>query len=269
MTKIVRDDTQQKEAEEEREALLEALQRERAELERLNETLEERIAERTRQVRELASTLTMAEQAERRRVSRILHDDLQQQLYGIGLKMAFVRRAVEAARREEALAHLDEAERWIGQGVRATRNLTADLSPPILQNEGLADALRWLRSRMKELHELDVDVQAEKAFRTPEEDMRVLLFQIVRELLFNVAKHAGTKRATVELRDVDNHVEIVVADDGDGFDVEAAEARAAGEEQFGLFSVRERLGLFGGQMEIDSKPGAGTRVRIHMPLRLA
>ena len=68
---------------------------------------------------------------------------------------------------------------------------------------------------------------------------------------------------------MDNHVEIVVTDDGDGFDVEAAEARAAGEEPFGLFSVRERLGLFGGQKEIDSRPGAGTRVRIHMPLRLA
>ena len=95
----------------------------------------------------------------------------------------------------------------------------------------------------------------------------MLLFQILRELLFNVVKHAGTNRVTIELRDVDDHLAIRVIDRGEGFDVEAAAARAEQDGGFGLFSVRERLSLIGGRMEIDSAPGAGTRITVHAPVK--
>ena len=268
LTKIIRDDTQQKITEEQREELLEALEQEQEELRSLNETLEERVEERTRQVRMLASTLTMAEQEERRRISQILHDDLQQHLYGVQLKLTFTEGAIESERVEEALAHLKEINNWLSQGIDITRNLTVDLSPPILQNEGLTETLRWLQSQMKELHGLEVEIQAEKAFRTPDEDMRVLLFQIVRELLFNVVKHANTRKATVAIEDCDSHVRIVVVDEGEGFDVAAAEAEGARDAGFGLFSVRERLSLFGGDLDVDSAPGKGTTVVITIPLEL-
>lgn len=155
-------------------------------LQALNETLEERVEERTRQVRELASMLTMAEQ-ERRRISQTLHDDLQQQLYGVQLKLSFAQQHAGASHEGRMREGLAEAEAWIRQSIELTRSLTVDLSPPILKSEGLADTLAWLQSQMKELHGLEVEIKAEKPFRTPEEDMRVLLFQITRELLFNVA----------------------------------------------------------------------------------
>ncbi len=238
-------------------------------IEKQEERIEERIEERTRQVRELATRLTMAEQEERRRISQVLHDDLQQWLYGIQLKMKSAQRNAEAGRRDSLLKDFAEADDWLMQAVDLTRRLTVDLSPPILKTEGVADTLRWLVGHMEELHGLKVDLRAEDPLRTPEHDMRLLLFQIVRELLFNVVKHAGTRRAIVEARDVNHHLQICVTDDGEGFDVETAEAtEAADQDGFGLFSVRERLNLFGGNMQIESAPGAGTRVTVDAPLRL-
>lgn len=242
--------------------------RARAQLEAYNEKLEERVRARTEQVRRLASRLTMAEQQERRRVSQILHDDLQQLLYGIQLKMSFIRRAVWSGEQEQLLGYADKASMWIDTAIETTRQLTVDLSPPVLDSDGLTDALQWLQTQMAALHDLHVELKAAHPFFIPNEDMRVLLFQIVRELLFNVVKHAETDHATVTLREgeADGHLIIDVVDEGRGFDVEGTEH--AHDDGFGLFSARERVGLFGGRMEIASAPGAGTRVTVHSPTTL-
>ena len=232
----------------------------------LNESLERRVERRTRQVRELASTLTRAEQEERRRISRVLHDDLQQQLYALQLQMSLARSEVESRDFERAHAHLEDTDERIGLCIDLTRSLSVDLSPPILETEGLASTLEWLKVQMKDLHDLDVHVEADHAFRTPEDDLRVLLFQIVRELLFNVAKHADTSQASVSVRQVNDHVEIVVEDEGRGFDTSTPENSVS--EHFGLYSARERLGLFGGMMKVESTPGEGTRVTLTVPLEL-
>jgi signal transduction histidine kinase len=132
----------------------------------------------------------------------------------------------------------------------------------------LADALKWLISQMKQLHGLEVSLTAEHAFRMPTEDMRVLLFQVIRELLFNVVKHAGTSKAAIELRSQHGQLVITVMDKGRGFNAAEAGILAEQEGRFGLFSVRERVGLFGGRIEINSTPGSGTRILIHIPTDL-
>lgn len=95
--------------------------------------------------------------------------------------------------------------------------------------------------------------------------MRVLLFQAVRELLFNVVKHAGVDHATVLLGEEGGELVVRVADGGRGFDPAELGANAQDDEAFGLYSVRERLGFFGGRMEIDAAPGEGARVTLRMP----
>src|SRR5262245_39661036 len=100
------------------------------------------------QLRQMASRLTMAEQEERRRVSQIFHDDLQQMLYGIQLKVEFVRDGLRSDERERLLAHAEEAVLWLQETITRTRQLTVDLSPPILQGEGLTEALHWLATQM-------------------------------------------------------------------------------------------------------------------------
>jgi PAS domain S-box-containing protein len=247
--KVLRDNTERKRAEDE--------------LRWLNETLEARVRERTEQVRELASTLAMAEQDERRRIAQILHDDLQQLLFGIQLKMTFVRRDAEEAGQTDLAEHAAEADRFLDRAIHVTRQLTVDLSPPILAGEGLTHALEWLTTQMEEVHNLSVEVLAGQPFVVSSEGMRVLLFQVVRELLFNVVKHADTDRALVTLDDEDGTLVITVEDEGRGFDPDTLEPKTEGG--FGLFSVRERLRLFGGHLEIDSTPGNGTRMTAVLP----
>lgn len=244
-------------------------------LRRLNETLEERVGERTaalaeseQRARILTSMLTMAEQEERRRISQILHDDLQQQLYAIQLQLHSARHELQSGEQEGALHSVTEAEEWITGSIETTRRLTVDLSPPILKSEGLADALGWLVSQMKGLYSLSVVLKAHHGFRMPDPDMRVLLFQIVRELLFNVVKHAGADHAIVELQSTNDEVLIHVSDDGDGFDVEQAMARTKNRSGLGLFNAAERVRLFGGRMHIESTPGAGSRITIRVPTPL-
>lgn len=234
-------------------------------LRELNESLEMRVQERTRQVRELAGRLTLTELEERRRISQILHDDLQQLLYGIEMKLRQVEAGLPSAGAAPLAADLRDALAWIAQAITATRRLTVDLSPPILQKEGLADALEWLRRQMSELHGLEVTLEAAHGFYMPDQDLRVLLFQVVRELLFNVAKHSGTKRATVRLEETAGQLVIHVIDGGAGFDVEEIAGSEGGRGGFGLFSVRERLGLIGGRLTVRSQPGEGTHIEIHAP----
>ncbi|SFH17432.1 CheR family methyltransferase [Modicisalibacter xianhensis] len=238
-------------------------------LKNLNETLETRINERTQEVRDLASKLTMAEQEERRRVSQVLHDDLQQLLYGLQMKMRLVQEQLGASGPEKSKETLASTLAWIGEAIETTRQLTVDLSPPILKQEGLAEALEWLQRQMKQLHDLDVELQTRTPPYTPDEDLRVLLFQVVRELLFNAKKHAGVNRVRVELDHSEDYICIRVSDSGHGFDLAAMEAKQHEQPGFGLISIRERLGLLGGSMKIDSTPGDGTSILVKVPARKA
>jgi two-component system CheB/CheR fusion protein len=259
---ILRDATERKKAED---ALLD-----------LTETLEERVTERTRQVRALSVKLTMAEQEERHRIAQILHDDLQQLLFGVQMKVRFAREDLEEGRAASAEENAEEANEWLRRAIETTRQLTVDLSPPILQGEGLMHAMEWLVRQMGELHQLDVALEAERAFVIEDEELRVLLFQAVRELLFNVAKHAGTDRATVRLEAHDYGIAIHVIDEGAGFDPDEFDAEGAARQEgadsatgLGLFSVRERIRLIGGRVEVDAAPGEGTHVTIVAPLTRA
>jgi PAS domain S-box-containing protein len=235
-------------------------------LRQLTATLEERVAERTHQAQQLARRLTIAEQEERRRISQILHDDLQQLLYGVQLKITMVQRTLAQMQAAPLVQESAQALNWLRQAVDVTRQLTVDLSPPILKNEGLAVSLEWLQRQMRELHGLEVEVVAPHPFHMQDEGLRVLLFQSVRELLFNVKKHAGVQHARVELAGEPNEqIVIRVTDQGTGFQAERSDRREQ-EERFGLYNVRERLRLIGGDMVVDSTPAQGTCVTIRAPL---
>jgi two-component system, chemotaxis family, CheB/CheR fusion protein len=234
------------------------------ELAQLTKSLEQRVLERTRQVRDLTTSLVRAEQRERRRLSEALHDELQQLLYGTKLKLAMLRDAAGDGR--NAKKHIAEAEELLGRGIQLTRQLSVDLNPPVLKSEGLRAILSWLQSHMRELHGLDVEIEAEGEIRVDDGDVRVLLFQVFRELLFNISKHAGVDSARVSLRESNGELVVDVKDQGKGFDVATTLTGRAHETQ-GLTSVKERIGFLGGHMEISSQPRAGTSVTLRIPKR--
>ena len=248
-------------------------QRKRAEeaLRRLNGDLEQRVLDRTRdlvasnhRLQALASELTLAEQRERKRLASELHDYLAQILALARIKMSQLRQKVptEAPAAQPLVGDIDNLLEKAGE---YTRSLMAKLNPPVLDELGLPSALTWLAKQMP-LHGLMVDVRlSEDRVQLPD-DQSVLLFQSVRELLINVAKHAGTDRATVSLKlDPDQRLRIEVEDHGRGFDPDAMEAKSA-NGHFGLFSVKERMQAMGGRLEVASRPGEGTTVTMLLPL---
>ncbi|MFN8469121.1 MAG: response regulator [Caldilineaceae bacterium] len=218
------------------------------------------VAERTAQVRELATQLTMSEQEERRRISSLLHDDVQQQLFGMVFQLAALREALADGEEAPAQEIAGDIERALRQAIQVTRELSVDLSPPVLHDEGLAEALRWLAALMQLKQGLVVEVRAAPDFPLLRDDLRVLLFQTVRELLFNAVKHAGVQEAAVTLAREGAQLLITVRDEGRGF------AGAGEQGGQGLRRIEQRMRLLGGTMEVAAAPGRGTCVTLLVPL---
>lgn len=251
----------------------EIIKRRRAEeaLADLTKHLEERIVERTRQLRALATELNLAEQQERKRLAVELHDHLQHLLVLGKLKIGQGKRhAPSIPVLTEALKQIDDV---LSDALRYTRTLVADLSPAVLRDHGFLAALKWLGEYMQKLSMTVTVSVPEQLQLTLPEDQAVLLFQSVRELLINVSKYAGTGAASVTLEHCDDRLRIQVRDEGAGFDVAAAAAAAAtagtqvgGSSKFGLFSIRERMQALGGSFDIQSAPGQGTTATLILPL---
>ena len=255
--------------------LLDGLQTKNGELEAseealriANRTLEDRVLERTKQVRDLALAVNTAEQHERNRIASILHDHLQQIIHSA--KMWAELSISEPATRGEGLPRLVDL---LQEALDTTRSLTVELNPPILTTHGFVDSLSWLGDHVRERHGLALHLDIAPEVQIDNLDLRMLLFQLTRELLFNIVKHAGVTEATIQVHISDvgdetrasahaqKQVTVTVADQGTGFDLDAVD-----REGHGLLSVRERLRLVGGQCKIDTAPGEGTRITLSAPL---
>jgi len=246
-----------------------ALRQHEQQLAELNRTLEQQIARRTEQLergnvqlRELHAKLTQAEQRERRKIAEMLHDGLQQLLVAARMRIDEVR----GRGQDTAFEALEQVYSLLGESIEASRSLTLELFPPVLHDLGLVPALGWLADWIQEKQKLNVDVRAADEAEPLSEDMKIFLFLAVRELLFNVSKHAGVNSAVVSLQRDPTELTVQVIDRGRGMDTSrlpASENR--GGLGFGLFSVQQRLEWMGGEMRIDSAPGRGTEITLKVP----
>ncbi len=243
-----------------------ALQKKTEQLEKLNEELERKVAERTEVaekraalLQSMASDLLNAEQRERRRLAHLLHDHLQQLLTAGQMRAHLLG---EQTADEDTRSMLDELTDLLSEAVDASRSLAVELSPPVLTH-GLAAATEWLADHMLDTHKLQVTVEVDGDVEPESEELSAFLLQAMRELLFNVVKHAGVDSAAVRVCREDDRIVIAVSDEGRGFDPsELGESRGGEKTGSGLPGIRRRLQLLGGSLEIHSSPGEGAAFRL-------
>ena len=227
------------------------------------------ISERVRAEQEahaLAYDMTRAEQAERDRISRLLHDDLQQRLFAAKFQTTSLDEAYRQGDLESAHTELSQIRSLLDESISITRNLSIDLSPAVLHGEGLSDALTWLATQMQENYGLDVSIQTNGVSTRFEDTLRVLLFQAVREALFNVVKHAQTLHAAVKMDKANGHIQITISDRGVGFPPDSLDPKNG---LGGLAHIQRRVRLMGCDLRVQSQPDKGTQVIIQVPDALA
>jgi signal transduction histidine kinase len=214
------------------------------------------------QLRSVASELSLTEERERRRLATDLHDHVGQILALAQIKLGAIR---ESASSTHLVEPMDEVRRLIEQTIQYTRSLTFELSPPILYDLGFEAAVEWLAELMQEQNGIKVKVQADRSSKPMNDEIRVILFQTVRELLANVVKQGNAKNIRVFIDREEAALRVKIEDDGLGMGISADAAN--GPSGFGFFSIKERLKYLGGQLDVVSEPGWGTRVTLQVPLQ--
>jgi PAS domain S-box-containing protein len=225
---------------------------------------EQALEQANTELRRLARRLTQIEEAERRRLAYVLHEGLQQLLVSALFQLSDLanQRKGRAVRKEIA-----EVADILDECVNVTRTVTYDSYPPALQQLGIGAALEWLQRYCQKNLGLSVDLLVDEAVQVEVEELKICLFRAAQELLLNVAKHAGVKNARIRLGGhAGREVWLEVSDAGAGFDPAALRVNKSTGSSFGLFSLRERVAMLGGRLEVDSARGAGTRVRLWLPL---
>ena len=152
------------------------------------------------------------------------------------------------------------------QTIKDVRFLTIELSPPVLYQLGLEAGLEWLSGKIHEQYGVLVTFEDDGEDKPIADDVKILLFRAVRELLINVAKHAQVQNARVSIGRDDAHVRICVHDEGVGFDLLDKKSSNRGIQGYGLFNITERLDQLGGHLDIASQPGRGTHITLVAPL---
>ena len=210
--------------------------------------------------------LIEAQEDERRRISRELHDQIGQILTAVKMNLHAVQ---QFCKNSEAGSHVKDNIEAVDEALRLLRDLSVDLRPPVLDDLGLVTALRWYADRFARRTGLDIDVIVD----LPDHDRRfsreleTACFRIAQEALTNVARHAKASQILVQLARDENVLVLTVKDDGVGFDPEHLRKRAP-RATLGLVSMQERAHAAGGKIDIDTIDGNGTEIRLTVPLDL-
>ena len=216
-----------------------------------------------RRLRSLASELTLTEERERRQIASYLHDNIGHALAMARIKLDSLRGLVSPA---DLAASLDDATDMIKAAIQEVRSLTFELSPPVLHELGFEEAVDWLAERFHKVNGISCTVAIDGQVNPLADEISIFLFHSVRELLVNVAKHAGAKSAKISINRDEDHIVIRVEDDGVGFSPSKTDSYLQENGGFGLFSIRERFESIGGTMAIESQPGRGCCVILSAPL---
>jgi two-component system sensor histidine kinase UhpB len=224
---------------------------------------EDALAHSSRRIRELAGRVISAQEQERRHVARELHDALNQQVAALAISISAARRRLASGLAVEPVtADLERLQRKTADLADAIRELSHGLHPAVLEHGGLVAALQSFATEFGQVAELEVLITAPEDAVGVAPDVALTLYRVVQEAIRNIARHSGARRAQIILTVGDETVELLVKDEGRGFDL----SRSRGGAGLGLVSIEERVRLLQGQVLVTSRPGHGTDVLVSIPL---
>lgn len=214
-------------------------------------------------LRRMAAELSLAQERERRSLSALLHDTVAQNLAISKIQLSFLKPSLS----EKTLSIYQSVLKMLDLSIKQSRNLMSELSPPMLFELGLDATLEWLAEHYETHHKIHLQFEHIGKKREVSQDVKLMIFQVSRELLNNMVKYAETDSGNISLQTNEYEARLVIKDQGKGFD--PAELDNTPDEQggYGLFSIRERVNAYGGKMELRSAPGKGTKVKIILPMK--
>jgi signal transduction histidine kinase len=209
--------------------------------------------------------ITSAQEEERNRLARELHDDTIQAIIALKQRLQLAQRSIKSQSGHQALNQL---ETLAEETIENLRRLTRALRPIYLEDVGLVTALEMLTREMSQANQLEIDFQKRGQEQRLTSEVELVLYRIAQEALNNVVRHSKARNASLCITFTDDETNLEVSDNGVGFQVPASPTDFAPGGHFGLLGMRERADLIGARLEIQSEAGRGTRLSVHMPVKL-
>jgi signal transduction histidine kinase len=245
-------------AESNRSLLLEIDEREKA---------EEELRNSEKELRLLSAQLLTAQEDERKRISREMHDSVGQSLSAVKFTVENALQEIGEGGAGKAIPSLESTVRMVQEAVEEVRRIQRNLRPPTLDDLGLLATISWF---CREFEGVYSDIRIERSVDLEEEDvpdpLKIVIYRVMQEALNNVAKHSRTQAVRLSLRRTDSRIEMEIRDKGAGFDPAEVFSRSESERGLGLFSMKERTELSEGEFSIHAAKGKGTTIRASWPL---
>lgn len=235
-----------------------------AQMERLVETFNQMIqtiASNSERLHWLSQRILQAQEEERARIARELHDEAAQWLTSLLIRQRLLIRSLPPEMRPE----IEEIQRMTAAALEHLRRIAMELRPAILDDLGLVEALRWLAEEFQKQTGLPVTMEIHGRIERLPREIELVLYRVSQEALTNIARHAKATQVEIHLNCDGDQLELMIADNGIGFDPEIV--RKSRSLSLGLIGMVERLSLVGGTLDIESAPGKGTRIRARVPAR--
>lgn len=225
--------------------------------------MEKSLIKNREKLRRLAAEVQLAEEREKRAIASDLHDSIGATLSVSNLKLELLANNIKS---KKSIEELNVIHQNIKQVIQQTRSLTFQLSPPVLYAVGLEAALSGLAEQTEKIHQITTVFEDDQLEKSLDEDTRIHIFRSVRELIVNIIKYAKANKIIISVSRIEDQIQVNVVDDGVGFNVTDETYIPDNEGGFGLFSIKERLDLFGGHLKINSELGIGTNIIMKAPL---
>lgn len=209
----------------------------------------------------LSALLIEAQEEERQKISRELHDEVGQSLTAIKMNLEFLKR-----QKNIIDPFLEESIALVDKTINQIRDLSLELRPSMLDDIGLISALKWYINRQGERAGIDIKFVYNLSEDKVKKELSVNIFRIIQEALTNIVRHSKAKNAYVEIKEGESYLDITIGDDGIGFNLEEIERNLYRKKSLGILGMKERVFLMNGEITIESKPNLGTIIKIRFPL---